>query len=117
MTSSGPVLVAGASGFVGRRLCDVARARGHDVIPLSRSGAGGPRWDPLSEPAPLEGAEAVVHLAAEPLTEGRWTRAKMTRIRLQYLPDPGPCGTAVRVSGLMYDGFLIEAEAIAVITR
>lgn len=42
--------------------------------------------------------------------------AKMTRIRLQYLPDPGPCGTAVRVSGLMYDGFLIEAEAIAVIT-
>jgi 2-iminobutanoate/2-iminopropanoate deaminase len=40
---------------------------------------------------------------------------KMTRVRLQYLPTPGPAGTAVRVAGLMYDGFLIEVEAIAVI--
>ena len=40
---------------------------------------------------------------------------KMTRIRMEYLPDPGPCGTAVRVAGFMYDGFLIEAEAIAVV--
>jgi enamine deaminase RidA (YjgF/YER057c/UK114 family) len=40
---------------------------------------------------------------------------KMTRIRLEYLPDPGPAGTAVRVAGLMYDGFLIEVEAMAVV--
>ncbi|PQP48683.1 RidA family protein [Mycolicibacterium austroafricanum] len=40
---------------------------------------------------------------------------KMTRIRLQYLPTPGPAGTAVRVAGLMYDGFLIEVEAIAIV--
>lgn len=40
---------------------------------------------------------------------------KMTRVRLEYLPDPGPVGTAVRVAGLMYDGFLIEVEAIAVV--
>jgi 2-iminobutanoate/2-iminopropanoate deaminase len=40
---------------------------------------------------------------------------KMTRIRLEYLPTPGPAGTAVRVAGLMYDGFLIEVEAIAVV--
>lgn len=39
----------------------------------------------------------------------------MTRVRLEYLPTPGPAGTAVRVAGLMYDGFLIEVEAIAVI--
>lgn len=42
-----------------------------------------------------------------------WER--MTRIRLEYLPTPGPVGTAVRVAGLMYEGFLIEVEAIAVI--
>jgi 2-iminobutanoate/2-iminopropanoate deaminase len=41
---------------------------------------------------------------------------KMTSVRLEYLPNPGPCGTAVRVEGLMYDGFLIEVEAIAVIS-
>lgn len=40
---------------------------------------------------------------------------KMTRVRLEYLPSPGPAGTAVRVAGLMYDGFLIEVEAIAVV--
>lgn len=40
---------------------------------------------------------------------------KMNRIRLEYLPTPGPAGTAVRVAGLMYDGLLIEAEVIAVI--
>jgi 2-iminobutanoate/2-iminopropanoate deaminase len=40
---------------------------------------------------------------------------KMTRVRLEYLPTPGPSGTAVRVAGLMYDGFLIEVEAIAVV--
>lgn len=40
---------------------------------------------------------------------------KMTRIRLQYLPNPGPVATAVRVAGLMYDGFLVEADVIAVV--
>ncbi|MGF2949531.1 RidA family protein [Microbacterium alcoholitolerans] len=38
---------------------------------------------------------------------------KMTRVRLQYLPSPGPAGTAVRVSGLAYPGLLLEVEAIA----
>lgn len=39
---------------------------------------------------------------------------KMTRIRLEYLPDPGPVGTAVRVNGLMFDGFLVEVDVIAI---
>ncbi|MDH6194121.1 2-iminobutanoate/2-iminopropanoate deaminase [Mycobacterium frederiksbergense] len=40
---------------------------------------------------------------------------KMTRVRLEYLPTPGPVGTAIRVAGLMYEGFLIEVDAIAVV--
>lgn len=40
---------------------------------------------------------------------------KMTRVRMEFLPNPGPAGTGVRVNGLMYDGFLIEVEAIAVL--
>jgi 2-iminobutanoate/2-iminopropanoate deaminase len=43
-----------------------------------------------------------------------WRR--MTAVRMEYLPDPGPCGTAVRVNGFMSDGFLIEVEVIAVVT-
>jgi enamine deaminase RidA (YjgF/YER057c/UK114 family) len=40
---------------------------------------------------------------------------KMTKIRLEYIPDPGPGSTAVRVAGLMYPGFLIESDVIAVV--
>lgn len=47
------------------------------------------------------------------LAQEFWT--EMTSVRLDYLPNPGPAATAVRVAGLMYDGFLIEAEVIAVI--
>jgi enamine deaminase RidA (YjgF/YER057c/UK114 family) len=32
---------------------------------------------------------------------------------MEFLTEPGPAATAVRVAGLMYPDFLIEAEAIA----
>lgn len=37
----------------------------------------------------------------------------MTRVRLEYFPDPGPAATAVRVKGMPYAGQLIQIEAIA----
>ena len=36
----------------------------------------------------------------------------MPKVRLEYLPDPGQAGTAVRVNGLAYEDLLIEVEAI-----
>ena len=42
---------------------------------------------------------------------------KMTNVRMQYLADPGPAATAVRVAGLIYPGLLIEAEAIALLPK
>lgn len=38
---------------------------------------------------------------------------KMTRVRLQYFPDPGPAATAVRVRGMACSGALIQLEAEA----
>lgn len=38
---------------------------------------------------------------------------KMTAVRLEYFEEPGPVGTAVRISGLAYPDLLIEVEAIA----
>ena len=37
----------------------------------------------------------------------------MTKVRMDYLADPGPVGTGVRVNGLGYKDLLIEIEAIA----
>jgi enamine deaminase RidA (YjgF/YER057c/UK114 family) len=40
---------------------------------------------------------------------------KLTRVRMEFLKEPGPAATAVRVVGLMYPELLIEAEAMAVL--
>jgi enamine deaminase RidA (YjgF/YER057c/UK114 family) len=40
-----------------------------------------------------------------------WER--MTKVRMEFFDEPGPCGTGVRVSGLAYPDLLIEVEAIA----
>ncbi len=78
------VTVTGASGLVGTTLVAALRARGDEVTLVSRSGAGGAiAWDPLAGPAPataLEGADAVVHLAGEPIAQ-RWTRPVREAIR------------------------------------
>ena len=76
------VTITGGSGLVGSALAGALRARGDDVTLLSRSG-GTTTWDPLRGPAPhqaFEGADAVVHLAGEPIAQ-RWTPAVRDAIR------------------------------------
>ena len=86
------VLVTGASGFLGARLCDALLARGDDVVGLSRSPerarAGNPAltwhaWNAAVERPPgsaLEGVDAVVNLIGEPIDQ-RWTPEAKQRIR------------------------------------
>jgi len=55
-------------------------------------------WNPLAGPAPAEafaGADAVFHLAGEPVAEGRWTPAKK-----KLLMESRTTGTANLVRGL-----------------
>lgn len=81
------VAVTGASGFVGRALCDFLATGGHSVLPVVRRKAdpskGEIHWDPMEgriDGERLEGADAVVHLAGESLSGGRWTPAKKKAI-------------------------------------
>jgi uncharacterized protein (TIGR01777 family) len=120
------VTVTGASGLIGRALVDELLERGAQVTILSRDptrvreqpGVQAMRWDPLSEPAPLEAlaaADAVVHLAGENVAQ-RWTeqakqaivesRVTGTRNLLAGLKD------AARAEGGRAPGTLISGSAI-----
>jgi len=71
VTAQRPVLVAGASGFVGRRLCAALEAAGHDVRAMTRrpdayDGPGTPVRGDVHDPATLsealEGCRAAYYL-------------------------------------------------------
>jgi len=117
------VLVTGATGFVGRRLCDDLCHAGHTVWGLSRDGqrartevpalAAAWSWDPLAGPPPAEAlaqSDAIVHLAGESV-QGRWTAEKRRAIR-----ESRVIGTQHLVEGIgslaRRPGVLVAASAI-----
>ncbi|QDU25779.1 Epimerase family protein [Anatilimnocola aggregata] len=85
-------LITGATGFVGRRLLTKLD---QPAVVLSRNAAKAERtlakfevtafdWDAENQPAPaeaFEGVDVIFHLAGEPVSEGRWTKAKKERLR------------------------------------
>ncbi len=84
------VLITGATGFLGRRLCEHLREQGYRPSALARDPERALRALPLEEahrwsadrrpPAEaLAGVDAVVHLAGETIA-GRWTPEKKQRI-------------------------------------
>ncbi len=82
------ILVSGSTGLVGSSFTAQATAGGHDVVRLLRSrpkrGVPEVSWDPIAgriDTASLEGLDAVVHLAGESISHGRWTADKKARIR------------------------------------
>lgn len=72
--------ITGASGFIGRHAARLAAARGWDVVSFSRQprDARMRRFVP-GEPADVDGLDAVLNLAGEPVV-GRWTTGKRRRI-------------------------------------
>lgn len=79
------VLVTGSSGLIGSALTTSLEADGHTVVRLPRkpASAGAPYWDPGKGIIALAGVgdiEAVVHLAGDNISQGRWTAQKKARI-------------------------------------
>ncbi|MBL8222104.1 MAG: TIGR01777 family oxidoreductase [Bryobacterales bacterium] len=85
------ITLTGASGFIGGRLIARLLERKHSLVLLGRrrparlpDGVKFFEWDANSGAAPpveaLEGSEAVIHLAGEPVAQ-RWTAAAKEKIR------------------------------------
>jgi len=97
------VLITGATGFIGQELVkrlerpivlsrspESARAKLGDVTAFG--------WNADQDPPPpeaFEGVDAIVHLAGEPVAEGRWNPEKKRRIR-----DSRRLGTRNLVRGI-----------------
>lgn len=78
------ILIAGASGLVGKSLTIFLQARGHTVIKLSRTLkektiVWSPEKGELNAES-LEGFDAIINLAGEGIADGRWTAEKKQRI-------------------------------------
>jgi uncharacterized protein (TIGR01777 family) len=133
-TSSSFVAISGATGLIGGALAARLRARNVRVRRLVRTPH--PRspddivWDPMRgvlSPNDLEGADAVVHLAGEPLAH-RWTDARKRAIResrvrgtelvartiaaLEHRPRVLLSGSAIGIYGDRGDEPLDEASAL-----
>jgi uncharacterized protein (TIGR01777 family) len=105
------VLVTGATGLVGRASCAALLERGHAVTAVSRAAdaaarlpagvrvvagdpaAPGPWQDALAE------ADACLHLAGEPIAEGRWSAAKKRRIRESRVRSTERVAAVIRERG------------------
>ena len=76
--------ITGATGFIGRKIIDLALRRGHEIIAFTRHPE---RTIPgcemrafsLDAPPDIAGCEALIHLAGESVV-GLWTAAKKRRI-------------------------------------
>lgn len=66
------IVITGATGFIGRYLVAVLQQAGHEIVTVGHSG--------ISRAEAFDGADAVVHLAGEPVAQ-RWTPEAKQRIR------------------------------------
>jgi len=130
-------IVSGGTGFIGNRVVDLLLREGHEVGVWSRKPGREKRsavaaflWDPLhGEPTPesINSADAVIHLAGEPVAQ-RWNPEVKDRIRdsrvlgtrslvdvigrVKYKPKVLVSASAIGIYGNRGDEVLTESSAL-----
>lgn len=82
------ILITGATGLIGRRLTQLLLTQRHDISVLTRDpqraqqllGAQIDCWRSLSDRSSLDGIDAVINLAGEPIADKRWSTAQKQRL-------------------------------------
>ena len=82
------ILISGATGLLGKHLTPTLEAKGHEIFSLVRKTPKNDheiQWDAMEgfaegEQAKLEGMDAVIHLAGEPIAQ-TWTKEKKRLIK------------------------------------
>lgn len=106
------IVLAGASGFLGRPLAGTLRSAGHQVTRLVRRPAVSPdqqRWDPGS-PVTLPGStDAVINLSGVGVADHRWTEEYKRQILLSRVQ---PTATLARAVANQRIPILLNASAV-----
>ena len=113
------ILVTGASGFVGRALCQHLSQHGYRLRQLARRVDAEYTWEPAKgqlDPRQLDGVDVVVHLAGEPIAQ-RWTpavkqrilqsRVASTELLVQAMLAQAKAPALILASGINYYGYQV----------
>ena len=111
------IAITGATGFIGKRLIELSTAQGHSFVALSRDNY---------KASAMEGVDAIVHLAGEPVAQ-RWSPAVKDRIlrsrvegtgnlvnaigKLERKPKVLVCASAIGFYGARGDEVMVETSS------
>ncbi|WP_459176017.1 TIGR01777 family oxidoreductase [Ewingella americana] len=82
------ILITGATGLIGRRLTERLLGQSHHITALTRAPERaakllGPEvllWKTLDDKTSLDGFDAVINLAGEPIADKRWTKEQKQKL-------------------------------------
>jgi hypothetical protein len=89
------IVIAGASGLIGRQLSATLRGAGHEVVTLVRRKPSSPteiQWDPAAhslDPAALASADTVINLSGAGPGDRPWTRRRINELVTSRLSATG----------------------------